>query len=67
MKKQNENDEPFKPFPLDIGSYDKVGSELSEIVNELKKINERLDKLDKHINWIEKIVPKFIKKKFKLW
>ena len=60
MKNQKDN----KPWPRDIGSYDKVGSELSEIAGELKKINKRLDKLDKHINWIEKIFPEFIKKKF---
>ena len=55
-----------KPFPRDIGNYKDVGSALSEILVELKKINERLDKLDKHINWIERVVPN-LKKKFKLW
>ena len=56
-----------KPLPRDIGNqYFYVSSALSEIVSELKKINERLDKLDKHINWIERVVPN-LKKKFKLW
>ena len=55
-----------KPFPRDIGNYKDVGIALSEIAVELKKINERLDKLDKHINWVERVVPNLIKK-FKLW
>ena len=55
-----------KPFPRDIGNYKDVGIALSEIAVELKKINERLDKLDKHINWVERVVPN-LKKKFKLW